>query len=56
MMIEGYRLNGYDATYKKTVFIVKERNEKVIEIEDAEGGITFILDFENVDKPKKMRV
>lgn len=48
MRVTGYRLSGYDATYKKTSFFVTERSEDVYEIEDAESGTTFILDFEGV--------
>ena len=47
MKIEGYKLNGYDATYRKTLFNVNERGAegRVLEISDVESGETFLLDL-----------
>ena len=52
--IKGYKLSGYDATYKKTLFDVRQKNDTVLEVMDLETGATFILDFEGVNlSPKK---
>lgn len=48
MRVTGYKISGYDATYKKTSFFVTERSAGIFEIEDAESGTTFILDFEGM--------
>ena len=47
MKIEGYKLNGYDATYRKALFNVNERGVegRVLEISDVESGETFLLDL-----------
>ena len=47
MIITGYKLNGYDATYRKATFNLVERGERVLEVTDTESGTTFILDFES---------
>ena len=54
MKIEGYKLNGYDATYRKAVFNVNERgNEnRVLEITEVNSGTTFLLDLESAKLPK----
>ena len=44
----GYKISGYDATYRKATFDVIERSKGVLEITDAEGGTTFILDLESL--------
>ena len=49
MRCEGYKISGYDATYRKALFNIKDRGNNVIEIEDIQGGITFILDLNNYD-------
>lgn len=48
MLCGGYKLSGYDATYRKTTFNVIERNENVLEVTETQSGVTFILDFEDV--------
>ena len=47
MLCRGYKLSGYDATYRKTTFNVVERNKNVLEITDTQSGVTFILDFDD---------
>ena len=49
MRCEGYKLSGYDATYRKALFDIRDRGDNVIEIEDLQGGITFILDLSKCD-------
>lgn len=58
MILEGYKYNQYDATYRKAVFNVIDRgNEsRVLEITDVESGQTFIVDFGNRDQEYKNRV
>lgn len=45
---EGYRLNGYDATYERATFSVATRYEdehKIIcEVTELNSGITFIYE------------
>ena len=53
MLCTGYKLNGYNATYRKATFEVKEKN-RVLEITEPDSGITFIVDM-NEEKPKKNR-
>lgn len=58
MKCEGYKLSGYDATYRKALFDVRDRGDNVIEIEDVNGGITFILDLDRYggsDRPHTWR-
>ena len=53
MKVPGYKLRGYDATYEKTTFNAKlHTHDKscVLEVEDVNSGLTFILDFG--DKPQ----
>lgn len=45
MKVEGYKISGYDATYRKALFNVTERSESVLEIMDVESGQTFLLDL-----------
>ncbi len=47
MKCKGYKISGYDATYKKTTFNVIERSGDVLEITDLESGVSFLLDFED---------
>lgn len=51
MKLEGYKLNGYDATYNKAVFEVAERGttskNRVLEITELESGITFLLELDS---------
>lgn len=63
MITEGYRLNGYNATYEKTTFLVHTRHEdkrKVIrEVTELNSGITFIYEvkkeYKHERKTKKSR-
>ena len=48
MLYEGYKVNGYDASYEKTNFDVRygknaEKN-RVLEITDINSGVTFIVE------------
>ena len=53
MLCRGYKLNGYDVTYKKATFSIIEKREGVLEITDTESGTTFILDLEDLsDAPE----
>lgn len=49
MKVDGYKLNGYDATYESTIFSVTETGN-MLEITDTTSGITFVLN--NLDKPR----
>ena len=48
MRIEGYRINGYNATYEQTYFDVREgknaKKNRVLEVEDLNSGITFVFE------------
>ena len=55
MKIEGYKLSGYDATYRKALFNVNERGNRVLEVTDVDSGITFLLDFESVENSQKIK-
>ena len=56
MIIEGYKLNGYDAVYKKATFSVVERDGRVLEVTDTDSGTTFILDLEDIEQtPQEIR-
>lgn len=63
-IMEGYRLNGYNATYEKAVFSVRTRHEDrktiIKEITELNSGITFIYEIKkgykkNERKSKKSR-
>ena len=49
MIAEGYRLNGYDAKYEKTIYHVRIRyeDEEVVihEVTEVNSGITFIYEI-----------
>ena len=47
MKCGGYKYSQYDATYRKAMFSVNERGNRVLEVTDIESGETFILDFES---------
>ena len=49
MKCKGYKISGYDATYRKTTFNVIERSGDVLEITELESGLSFLLDFEGAD-------
>lgn len=48
MRITGYKLNGYNATYERTNFDVREyRNadkSRVLEVTEIETGVSYILE------------
>ena len=55
MIVGGYKLNGYNATYEKTSFDVREgtnaSKNRVLEVTDVNSGITFFVEFQ--DKRRK---
>ena len=57
MIVRGYKLNGYNATYEKVCFDIREgfnsEKNRVLEVMDINSGITYI--FELKDLPKKNR-
>lgn len=57
IVTEGYKLNGYDATYEKTTFSVRKRYEdrhKVInEVTELNSGITFIYEVKKNERNRK---
>lgn len=63
MVAEGYKVNGYDATYEKTTFNVRTRYEDkkmaIMEVTEINSGITFIYEvikeYKHERKPKKSR-
>ena len=55
MKCEGYKLSGYDATYKKTMFNVVEQGNRVLEITDLDGGVTFLVSLEDYKTKQKPR-
>ena len=63
IVTEGYKLNGYDATYEKATFSVRKRDEdrrKIInEVTELNSGITFIYEvkkeYKHERKAKKSR-
>ena len=60
---EGYKINGYNATYEKTTFSVRTRYEDkkmvIREVTEINSGITFIYEvkkeYKHERKPKKSR-
>lgn len=60
---EGYKINGYNATYEKTTFNVRTRYEDkkmvIREVTEINSGITFIYEvkkeYKHERKPKKSR-
>lgn len=58
MRVEGYRLNGYNATYEKTLFEVRGgyngTKGRVLEVTDIDSGMTFVFETEeDVFRPKR---
>ena len=49
MKIKGYKLSGYDATYRQTMFDITQRGDSVLEVTDMGTGTTFILDLEEIN-------
>lgn len=55
MKFKGYRLNGYDLTYKESIFNVIEKNG-VLEITDVESGTTFLIEVTEQKKTQSDRI
>ena len=54
MICKGYKISGYDASYRKCTFKIIERNERVLEITDIDGGTTFVLDLDDIhEQPRR---
>ena len=53
MKLEGYKISGYDATYRKALFNVCERGERVLEITDLDSGTTFLIDFDGASESNR---
>lgn len=50
MKCEGYKISGYDATYRKALFNVCERGNRVLEVTDVDSGTTFLLDLNDAER------
>ena len=55
MLIEGYRLKGYDATYEPALFDVRQSKNGVLIVEDINSGTEFILPDMNMQKGKEQK-
>lgn len=59
MIVGGYKLKGYDATYEKTTFDVRQgvnaENNCVLEVTDISSGITYIFEHGQKKHPEKRR-
>lgn len=60
MIVRGYKLNGYNATYERTNFEVNEgynaSKNRVLEVTDINSGVTFFIEFQDRQRkrdPKK---
>lgn len=53
MRAEGYKISGYDATYRKALFNVCERGNRVLEITDLDSGTTFLVDFDSISEQNR---
>ena len=53
MKCEGYKISGYDATYRKALFNVCERGKRVLEITDLDSGTTFLVDFNGAERKRR---
>lgn len=53
MKVEGYKISGYDATYRKALFNVTERSESVLEITDLDSGTTLLVDFDSISEQNR---
>ena len=57
MIVGGYKLNSYNATYEKTSFDVRKGtnadNNSVLEITDINSGITFIFEHDDQNYRQK---
>jgi hypothetical protein len=58
MRAEGYKVNGYDAAYCKTMFSVTIRGNGgescVLEVTDIEAGVTFIVPLDEDTKTREI--
>ena len=45
MKVNGYKLNGYNATYEKTLFNVVQSGD-MLEVTDINSGVTFLLELQ----------
>ena len=56
MRIQGYKLNGYNATYEKTdldVWVGYNGNKNcVLEVTDSQSGITYSFEINEVLKKR----
>lgn len=54
---EGYKINGYNATYEKTTFNVRTRYEDkkmvIREVTEINSGITFIYEVKKNERNRK---
>ena len=54
MIVEGYKLNGYNATYEKTILDVRTgyngSKRRVLEVTDPLSGITYSFEVDKVLK------
>ena len=59
MIVGGYKLNGYNATYEKTSFDVRKGlnadKNCVLEVTDINSGMTYIFELDNQDRKRKDR-
>lgn len=50
MIVGGYKLNGYNATYERTSFDVRQglnaEENCILEVTEINSGITYILEYE----------
>lgn len=54
---EGYKLNGYDATYERATFSIVTRYEDehklICEVTELNSGITFIYEVKKNERDRK---
>ena len=50
MKCGGYKYSQYDATYRKAMFSVNERGNRVLEVTDVDSGTTFLLDLNDAER------
>ena len=54
---EGYKINGYNATYEKATFNIRTRyeDEKMVirEVTEINSGITFIYEVKKSERNRK---
>ena len=54
MKVNGYKLNGYNATYERATFDVKDIGNNLVRITDILSGVSYILELEKA-KGSKIR-